>query len=105
MQFCEKCNNVLQLKTNDKGIISNYCKLCDKYTIINTIIYEQKKYVSDKSDRDMLISMSLDETYPVLKIKCINNKCCNNLITYFTNDKMQNVYLCRECGVRWDKNI
>lgn len=118
IKFCENCDNLLYLYTDDKQGIYLACKTCgniedydsneNKSTIINNKeTLEIDKFLNINSN------FTNDITLPQIKnnknIKCINSECesvqkkMQSKITYikYDNDNLKYIYICQYCGKKW----
>lgn len=115
MEFCEVCDNMLYVKTNEKKELVKYCKHCsfEKKETINTAIRISQTIYSED---DLLYNQNINEYLrfdPTLRrikdphINCPNKDCTsepdNNQVIYIKYDSknMKYLYVCETCGETW----
>ena len=116
VKFCNNCDNLLYLYTDDENKLYLACKSC-----VNKEIYKDNtvNVLNNKKDIDIshIINnnnnLTNDITLPEIKgnnnIKCINDTCesitekLDSKITYYKydNDNMRYLYICQYCGQKW----
>ena len=118
MEFCEVCDNMLYVKTNEKKELVKYCKHCsfEKKETINTAIRISQTIYSED---DLLYNQNINEylrfdpTFRRIKdphIKCPNKDCTsepdNNQVIYIKYDSknMKYLYVCETCGETWKQH-
>ena len=118
MEFCEVCDNMLYVKTNEKKELVKYCKHCsfEKKETINTAIRISQTIYSED---DLLYNQNINEYLrfdPTLRrikdphINCPNKDCTsepdNNQVIYIKYDSknMKYLYVCETCGDTWKQN-
>jgi DNA-directed RNA polymerase subunit M/transcription elongation factor TFIIS len=118
MEFCEVCDNMLYVKTNEKKELVKYCKHCsfEKKETINTAIRISQTIYSED---DLLYNQNINEYLrfdPTLRrikdphINCPNKDCTsepdNNQVIYIKYDSknMKYLYVCETCGETWKQH-
>jgi DNA-directed RNA polymerase subunit M/transcription elongation factor TFIIS len=118
MEFCEVCDNMLYVKTNEKKELVKYCKHCsfEKKEPINTAIRISQTIYSED---DLLYNQNINEYLrfdPTLRrikdphINCPNKDCTsepdNNQVIYIKYDSknMKYLYVCETCGETWKQH-
>jgi DNA-directed RNA polymerase subunit M/transcription elongation factor TFIIS len=118
MEFCEVCDNMLYVKTNENKQLVKYCKHCEFEKIETTnsaIRISQTIYSED----DLLYNQNVNKYLrfdPTLRrikdphIACPNTECTstpdNNQVIYIKYDSknMKYLYVCETCGETWKQN-
>lgn len=118
MEFCEVCDNMLYVKTNEDKQLVKYCKHCqfEKIETVNSAIrISQTMYSED----DLLYNQNVNKYLrfdPTLRrirdphINCPNSNCSstpdNNQVIYIKYDSknMKYLYVCETCGDTWKQN-
>jgi DNA-directed RNA polymerase subunit M/transcription elongation factor TFIIS len=120
MEFCDNCNNKMNIKwkfsSNDedkKKMLVYYCITCgntkeyDKNTIINTKLFQQN-YEIDKSfitfNNELLCEDPTLQKVNNPDIKCPNctKKPHPDILFYIYDiDNMKYLYICSHCKVSW----
>ena len=115
--FCEDCDNMLYLYTDEEKRLHNACKACGKISEVNQetrCIYNNSQLQVDKSE---IINtnkyITHDITLPVIQgnknIKCMNSECDaeESKITYikYDSEEMKYIYICNHCGYKWKNNL
>ena len=117
INFCDCCENILYLYTNEENELYFACKVCGNQQEYNKSS-EKCIYSNDfKLDYSETINnnkyISYDTTLPVIKnnknIKCPNDDCSSDKpsnITYikYDEDKLRYIYICNNCGQKWKNN-
>ena len=115
MEFCEICDNMLYVKSNEEKKLVKFCKHCDfeKVETVNTAINISKTFYSGD---DLLYNQHVnkylryDPTLRRIKDPLINcpNENCNapddkNQVIYikYDNKNMKYLYVCEHCGETW----
>jgi len=117
INFCDNCNNLLFLYSNDKQKLFLGCKLCEftkEYNDTNCIftnefnlnidnVINYNKYLSDD------ITLPIIENNP--NIICPNKDCPSiqekkSKITYikYNHDNLKFIYICKFCNQKWTNN-
>tara|TARA_Y100001970_G_C13522606_1_gene503730 strand:+ start:65 stop:424 length:360 start_codon:yes stop_codon:yes gene_type:complete len=116
IKFCNDCNNLLYLYTDDNEDIYFACKTCGniKQYDLNksTIIKNDKIPISNiiNVNKNITNDITLPQITNNINLKCINNKCesvVNKLdpkITYmkYDIDELKYIYICQYCGQKWN---
>ena len=111
-KFCDNCNNLFYLYSNEKNELYYGSKVCGNKELyepsIDKFIYNSSKIKKDTiiNNNDNLIN---DITLPYLSknsvIKCINPDCNDNSkpITFIKYDDidMKYIYICTGCSQKW----
>ena len=118
MEFCEVCDNMLYVKTNEDKKLVKYCKHCqfEKIETVNSAIrISQTMYSED----DLLYNQNVNKYLrfdPTLRrirdphINCPNSNCNstpdNNQVIYnkYDSKNMKYLYVCETCGDTWKQN-
>lgn len=115
MEFCEYCDNMLYMRTNDNGDLVKYCKQCTHETVQSAktgtaIRVTHTLYTEDellyKQHQNMYLRF--DPTLPrVNDIPCPNAECEKSkqnpsvlYVKYHPVD-MKYFYMCDHCGKTW----
>ena len=116
MEFCEKCDNMYYMKTNENDDLVYYCKYCghEDSQLIQTKNLKDYKYTKETKSKDIHINeyTKYDPTLPhTSNIKCPNMKCGSNTspdtipqdVIYLRYDdtSMKYTYLCYHCDCNW----
>ena len=115
MEFCQKCNNMYYMKTNDENELMYYCKFCgdENKELIHEKNLKVYKYTNETRAKDVQINeyTKYDVTLPhTSNIKCPNMECKSNkedkltqdIITIRVDDtNMKYLYLCSHCNYNW----
>lgn len=121
MEFCDICNNMLYVKSNEERDLIKYCKHCEfskKETSGKSIKISETMYSEDDLLYNQHINKYLrfDPTLRRIKdstIKCKNKECDvepeNERVLYikYHPQNMKYLYICDHCGYIWrpeDKN-
>lgn len=116
VHFCEKCEYMTELLTEDDGVLIHSCNVCGFKELTN----KDDKYIYELSNEEFDLSEIInsndykthDVTLPKISkngsIKCVNADCgshndSNSQITYFKYDSenMKYLYMCDHCGQTW----
>lgn len=118
MEFCEVCDNMLYVKTNEEKQLVKYCKHCEfeKIESSNTAIKISQTIYSED---DLLYNQNVNKYLrfdPTLRrirdphIACPNTECSaspdKNQVIYIKYDSknMKYLYVCETCGETWKQN-
>jgi DNA-directed RNA polymerase subunit M/transcription elongation factor TFIIS len=115
MEFCEVCDNMLYVKSNEERQLVKYCKHCDHQkleTSQSAIKISQTIYSEDDLIYNQHVNKYLryDPTLRRIKdplISCPNSKCTveddKKQILYIKYDQqnMKYFYVCEYCGETW----
>ena len=116
INFCNNCDNLLFLYTNDDNKLYYGCKVCGN---IQDYIEKKKIYKSADSSISEIINTNKnivnDITLPRINnenIKCINSECPSivknkpNNILYikYDADNLKFMYICENCGKKWNNS-
>jgi|TARA_B000000475_G_C15993443_1_gene445986 DNA-directed RNA polymerase subunit M/transcription elongation factor TFIIS len=118
MEFCEVCDNMLYVKTNEDKQLVKYCKHCafEKIESSNTAIKISQTIYSED---DLLYNQHVNKYLrfdPTLRriidphIACPNTECSappdKNQVIYIKYDSknMKYLYVCETCGETWKQN-
>jgi len=115
MEFCELCDNMLYIKSNEEKKLVKYCKHCEFEKIDNSntaVKISETMYSED----DLLFNQHINKYLrfdPTLRrikdplITCPNKECKSDTdnqqiiyIKYHSKD-MKYLYVCSECGETW----
>jgi len=118
MEFCDVCNNLLYMKTDDSKQLLKYCKHCDFSKIENNlgcVKISETMYTED----DLLYNQNInkylryDQTLRRINdplIKCPNSTCETHgdsakqqqvLYIKYHPQHMKYLYVCDHCGNIW----
>lgn len=118
MEFCDVCDNMLYVKTNEEKSLVKYCKHCDFSKVENNtgcIKISETMYTED----DLLYNQSINKYLrydPTLRrindtlIKCPNKDCITTedvekkqqvLYIKYHPQNMKYLYVCDHCGHIW----
>ncbi len=113
MEFCEVCNNMLYVKTDDARNLVKYCKHCEfsKTELSqNSIKISETIYTED----ELLYNQNINKYLrydPTLRrindsqIKCPNGECSDKqqqvLYIKYHPQNMKYLYVCDHCGHIW----
>lgn len=103
-KFCNICNNILYINTDDK--LTFHCKTClnviegdAKDTLIMDINIHNKVNIFDKYSTFINIAQD-DKTLPFIEKQC--KKCDETIIKYvILGDDMIYVYICPKCNYKF----
>ena len=113
IQFCDTCNNLLFLYSDEENKLFLGCKLCE-----STKEYNEAKCVFNNNfniDIHEIINhnkfLADDITLPIIndsKIKCPNKECISlknkksniNYVKY-DYDNIKYLYICKDCNQKW----
>jgi len=115
MEFCELCDNMLYVKSNEEKKLVKYCKHCEfeKIETTNSAIKISKTIYSED---DLLYNQHVNKYLrydPTLRrikdpmINCPNTKCdapeSKRQVIYIKYDSknMKYLYVCEHCGETW----
>lgn len=98
--YCEFCDDLVNLKMAENGIIKYFCEHCDKWFKLASPILKSKSYKKN-NDKMKKFSSIIDPIIPIVRMKCNYKKCDNYLIKYYREKDMSNVYLCEKCKTYW----
>ena|SRR6056300_732827 len=118
MEFCEVCDNMLYVKTNEEKKLVKYCKHCqfEKIETNNSAIRISQTIYSED---DLLYNQNVNKYLrfdPTLRrirdphITCPNAECSappdKNQVIYIKYDakNMKYLYVCETCGETWKQN-
>ena len=116
MEFCEICDNMLYVKSNDKNMLVKYCKHCNYEKVETDAKSAIKISKTIYSEDDLLYNQHVNKYLrfdPTLRrindphISCSNAKCveenANKQIIYIKYDSknMKYLYVCDNCGETW----
>lgn len=116
MEFCEKCDNMYYMKTNDKTELVYFCKYCghEDDELIYTKNLKVHKFSKESKNKDVHINeyTKYDPTLPhVNTIKCPNSDCVSNepesnigqdvIYLRYDDKNMKYMYLCCNCDTNW----
>lgn len=116
MEFCEKCDNMYYMKTNDENNLVYYCKYCghEDSTLIQAKNLKVYKFTKETKAKDIHVNeyTKYDPTLPhTSNIKCPNMECKSNTdsaaypqdVIYMRYDdgNMKYCYLCCHCDYNW----
>ena len=117
MEFCNVCNNMLYVRTNEERHLVKYCRHCEN-TKVDTVNGSIKISETIYSEDDMLYHQNSNKYLrfdPTLRrindilVKC-NNTCCiantenkDQQVIYikYDNKNMKYLYCCDHCGNIW----
>ena len=118
MEFCDVCDNMLYVKTNEDKNLVKYCKHCEFSKVENNTGYikiSETMYTED----DLLYNQSINKYLrydPTLRrindtlIKCPNKECITTedaekkqqvLYIKYHPQNMKYLYVCDYCGHIW----
>ncbi len=118
MEFCEVCNNMLYVKTDENRLLVKYCKHCEfskTVSDMNSVKISETMYTED----DLLYNQNINKYLrydPTLRrindsqIKCPNTECptiedMNKqqqvLYIKYHPHNMKYLYVCDHCGHTW----
>lgn len=117
MEFCEVCDNMLYMKTNENKNLVKYCKHCEfskVETDVNSIKISETIYTED----DLLYNQNINKYLrydPTLRrindsqVKCPNTECATvegqkpQQVVYikYHPQNMKYLYICDHCGHIW----
>jgi len=120
MEFCENCNNMLYVRTNEDKHLVKYCRHCEN-TKIETVNGSIKISESIYSEDDLLYHQNCNKYLrydPSLRrindplIKCTNQECLINtgnpdnkeqqvIYIKYHHKNMKYLYCCDYCGHIW----
>lgn len=117
MEFCDICNNMLYVKTNESKNLVKFCKHCD-FAKIDESTKSVKIYETSYTEDDLLYNQNInkylryDNTYRRIndsKITCPNQECetiTDNkqqqvLYIKYHPQNMKYLYVCDYCGCTW----
>lgn len=116
MEFCEICDNMLYVKSNDNNMLVKYCKHCNFEKVETNTKCAIKISKTIYSEDDLLYNQHVNKYLrfdPTLRrindphISCSNDKCvqenANKQIIYIKYDSknMKYLYVCDNCGKTW----
>lgn len=115
MEFCDVCNNMLYVKSDEEKNLIKYCKHCDffkKETSARSIKISETMYSEDDLLYNQHVNKYLryDPTLRRIKdstLKCPNKNCDaeadNERILYvkYHPQNMKYLYICDHCGEIW----
>lgn len=118
MEFCNICNNMLYVKSDEEHNLIKYCKHCDfskKETTAKSVKISETMYSEDDLLYNQHVNKYLrwDPTLRRIKddnIKCINPECKikpgDERILYikYHPSNMKYLYVCDHCGNIWRQN-
>lgn len=111
INFCDNCDNLLYLYSDDENKLYYGCKVCSniqEYKVQKKTIYKNSETI--KSDiintNKNLIN---DVTLPRISnqnIKCINEKCSKKnkskvIYIKYNTSELKFIYICENCGKKW----
>jgi DNA-directed RNA polymerase subunit M/transcription elongation factor TFIIS len=117
MEFCEVCDNMLYMKTNENKNLVKYCKHCEfskVETNVNSVKIAETIYTED----DLLYNQNINKYLrydPTLRrindsqVKCPNTQCPTaegekqQQVVYikYHPQNMKYLYICDHCGHIW----
>lgn len=115
MEFCEVCNNMLYVKTNENRHLVKYCKHCE-FSKVETNIGSVKISETMYTEDDLLYNQNINKYLrydPTLRrindaqIQCPNADCNNGekpqqvLYIKYHPQNMKYLYVCDHCGHIW----
>jgi DNA-directed RNA polymerase subunit M/transcription elongation factor TFIIS len=81
--------------------IKKTCFKCDTdKKVFNEILKDKIVESNDQILKSRVTSALYDNTLPKANVECIN-KCGKKNIVYFTNEEMNNIYVCKNCNIYW----
>lgn len=119
MEFCDVCNNMLYVKTNENKNLVKYCKHCTFEKIEDTANGSIKISETMYTEDDLLYCQNINKYLrhdPTLRrindsqIKCPNKECITihdenvqQQVLYIKHhpQKMKYFYVCDHCGHNW----
>lgn len=118
MEFCEVCNNMLYVKTDEQRHLVKYCKHCEFSRVdtdMNSVKISETMYTED----DLLYNQNINKYLrydPTLRrindsqIRCPNSECLTTedttkqqqvLYIKYHPQNMKYLYVCDHCGHTW----
>ena len=115
LEFCDNCNNMLYIRTDDENNLVKYCKHCDfnkKDKESGFIKISETMYLEDDLLYNQNINKYLRYDPTLRRIRDINISCKNKdckvdkdkeQILYIKYDScnMKYLYVCEHCGNIW----
>ncbi len=111
-KFCNNCNNMLYLYTNEDKELYYGCKVCSnviKHDNNNDKIHYNLSELKKTSILNNNVNLINDITLPIINnsiIKCINSECSDKTkpIKYikYDNENIKYIYICTNCGQKWN---
>ncbi len=113
MEFCEVCNNMLYVKTDDAKNLNKYCKHCE-FSKIDSSMASVKICETMYTEDDLLYNQNINKYLrhdPTLRrindpqIRCQNEECDAEqqqvLYIKYHPHNMKYLYVCDHCGHIW----
>ena len=115
INFCDNCENILYIYSDDDNNLYLGCKVCESKKPYSNqkSIYNNEFKINSSETINTNRYINFDNTLPVIEdnknIKCPNAECpekAKSLITYIKYDEenMKYIYICKFCGQKWKNN-
>jgi len=100
---CLKCGMFQTPTTDGDGNLIKKCYNCgyEEKTTENTVVPSLNK-VNNSTINKINPSTKYDNSFPrtLLKTKCIEKDCHNNVMIVYKNSQLSNQYICMKCNTR-----